>query len=159
MSHIMTFLQPINEILIFMINPVWPSWFTATTLTSWHLMVTYCSLHVAMRLNFFESKPIDMKTVTMFGILNGISIGLLNLSLGFNSIGFYQVIKFSDSLKDKLNFKNVHKTWFILCFIFSQMTKLAIIPFTVLLETIFLKKQFRYLNFNHKYSAFSSEDF
>jgi hypothetical protein len=26
-----------------------------------------------------------------FGVLNGISIGLLNLSLGFNSVGFYQV--------------------------------------------------------------------
>ncbi|XP_051120620.1 UDP-xylose transporter 1 [Andrographis paniculata] len=84
----------------------------ATTLTSWHLMVTYCSLHVALRLNFFENKPIDMKTVMLFGILNGISIGFLNLSLGFNSIGFY------------------------------QMTKLAIIPFTVMLETLFLKKQF-----------------
>lgn len=65
--------------------------FAATTLTSWHLMVTYCSLHVALRLNFFENKPIDTKTVMLFGILNGISIGLLNLSLGFNSIGFYQV--------------------------------------------------------------------
>ncbi|XP_041995490.1 UDP-xylose transporter 1-like isoform X2 [Salvia splendens] len=84
----------------------------ATTLTSWHLMVTYCSLHVALRLSFFENKPIDIKTVFMFGMLNGISIGLLNLSLGFNSIGFY------------------------------QMTKLAIIPFTVLLETLFFKKQF-----------------
>ncbi|XP_076928406.1 UDP-xylose transporter 1-like [Bidens hawaiensis] len=84
----------------------------ATTLTSWHLMVTYCTLHVAQRLNFFENKKIDMKTVILFGILNGVSIGFLNLSLGFNSIGFY------------------------------QMTKLAIIPFTVLLETVFLKKQF-----------------
>lgn len=84
----------------------------ATTLTSWHLMVTYCTLHVAQRLNFFENKSIDMKTVILFGILNGVSIGFLNLSLGFNSIGFY------------------------------QMTKLAIIPFTVLLETIFLNKQF-----------------
>ncbi|KAH6766286.1 Nucleotide/sugar transporter family protein [Perilla frutescens var. hirtella] len=84
----------------------------ATTLTSWHLMVTYCTLHVALRLNLFENKAIEMKTVIMFGILNGVSIGLLNLSLGFNSIGFY------------------------------QMTKLAIIPFTVLLETIFLNKQF-----------------
>ncbi|KAK4286440.1 hypothetical protein QN277_002996 [Acacia crassicarpa] len=84
----------------------------ATTLTSWHLMVTFCTLHVAQRLNFFESKPVDMKTVMLFGFLNGISIGFLNLSLGFNSIGFY------------------------------QMTKLAIIPFTVLLETVFLKKQF-----------------
>ncbi|MCD9640806.1 UDP-xylose transporter 1 [Datura stramonium] len=84
----------------------------ATTLTSWHLMVTYCTLHVALKFNFFENKPIDIKTVMLFGILNGVSIGFLNLSLGFNSIGFY------------------------------QMTKLAIIPFTVLLETLFLKKQF-----------------
>ncbi|CAH2060304.1 unnamed protein product, partial [Thlaspi arvense] len=83
-----------------------------TTLTSWHLMVTYCTLHVAYRLNFFENKPIDTKTVVLFGLLNGISIGLLNLSLGFNSIGFY------------------------------QMTKLAIIPFTVLLETLFFNKKF-----------------
>ncbi|KAK8601480.1 hypothetical protein V6N12_051313 [Hibiscus sabdariffa] len=84
----------------------------ATTLTSWHLMVTFCTLHAAQCFNLFENKPIDMKTVMLFGILNGVSIGLLNLSLGFNSIGFY------------------------------QMTKLAIIPFTVLLETIFLNKQF-----------------
>ncbi|GAB2285113.1 UDP-xylose transporter 1 [Dionaea muscipula] len=84
----------------------------ATTLTSWHLTITFFTLHLAKRLNFFESKSVDMKTVMLFGILNGVSIGLLNLSLGFNSIGFY------------------------------QMTKLAIIPFTVLLETIFLNKQF-----------------
>ncbi|GJN27018.1 hypothetical protein PR202_gb14994 [Eleusine coracana subsp. coracana] len=84
----------------------------ATTLTSWHLMVTFCTLHVAQRLHFFEPKAIDGQTVILFGLLNGTSIGLLNLSLGFNSIGFY------------------------------QMTKLAIIPFTVLLETIFLKKRF-----------------
>ncbi|EEC80701.1 UDP-xylose transporter 1 [Oryza sativa Japonica Group] len=84
----------------------------ATTLTSWHLMMTFCTLHVAQRLHFFEPKAIDGQTVILFGLLNGTSIGLLNLSLGFNSIGFY------------------------------QMTKLAIIPFTVLLETIFLKKRF-----------------
>ncbi|XP_061959085.1 UDP-xylose transporter 1-like isoform X1 [Populus nigra] len=84
----------------------------ATTLTSWHLIVTFCTLHAAQRFHFFDAKAIDMKTVMLFGILNGVSIGLLNLSLGFNSIGFY------------------------------QMTKLAIIPFTVLLETLFLKKQF-----------------
>ncbi|KAG1353919.1 UDP-xylose transporter 1 [Cocos nucifera] len=84
----------------------------ATTLTSWHLMVTFCTLHVAQRLHLFEPKYIDGRTVVLFGLLNGTSIGFLNLSLGFNSIGFY------------------------------QMTKLAIIPFTVLLETVFLKKKF-----------------
>lgn len=63
----------------------------ATTLTSWHLMVTFCTLHVAQRMNLFEPKFIDLRTVMLFGMLNGISIGFLNLSLGFNSIGFYQV--------------------------------------------------------------------
>ncbi|CAN1346281.1 UDP-xylose transporter 1 [Linum perenne] len=84
----------------------------ATTLTSWHLVVTFCTLYVAHRFNLFESKSVDTKTVILFGLLNGVSIGFLNLSLGFNSIGFY------------------------------QMTKLAIIPFTVLLETLFLNKYF-----------------
>ncbi|XP_077239136.1 UDP-xylose transporter 3 [Tasmannia lanceolata] len=84
----------------------------ATTLTSWHLLVTFCSLHVALWMKLFEHKPFDARAVMGFGILNGISIGLLNLSLGFNSVGFY------------------------------QMTKLAIIPFTVLLETLFFRKIF-----------------
>lgn len=84
----------------------------ATTLTSWHLLVTFCSLHVALWMKFFEHKPFDPRAVMGFGILNGSSIGLLNLSLGFNSVGFY------------------------------QMTKLAIIPCTVLLETIFFRKIF-----------------
>lgn len=84
----------------------------ATTLTSWHLLVTFCSLHVALKLRMFEHKPFEQKAVMGFGILNGISIGLLNLSLGFNSVGFF------------------------------QMTKLAIIPCTVLLEILFLGKKF-----------------
>ncbi|KAK2391002.1 UDP-xylose transporter 3 [Trifolium repens] len=84
----------------------------ATTLTSWHLLVTFCSLHVALKMRFFEHKPFEQKAVMGFGILNGTSIGLLNLSLGFNSVGFY------------------------------QMTKLAIIPCTILLEIIFLGKKF-----------------
>ncbi|MQL85795.1 hypothetical protein Taro_018327 [Colocasia esculenta] len=85
----------------------------ATTLTSWHLLVTFCSLHVALWMKLFEHKPFDARAVMGFGVLNGSSIGLLNLSLGFNSVGFY------------------------------QMTKLAIIPCTVLLETTFFRKRFR----------------
>ncbi|XP_052184086.1 UDP-xylose transporter 3 [Diospyros lotus] len=84
----------------------------ATTLTSWHLLVTFCSLHVALWMKLFEHKPFDPRAVMAFGVLNGTSIGLLNLSLGFNSVGFY------------------------------QMTKLAIIPCTVILETIFFRKKF-----------------
>ncbi|THF94311.1 hypothetical protein TEA_020347 [Camellia sinensis var. sinensis] len=64
----------------------------ATTLTSWHLLVTFCSLHVALWMKLFEHKPFDPRAVMGFGVLNGTSIGLLNLSLGFNSVGFYQSI-------------------------------------------------------------------
>ncbi|KAI3921580.1 hypothetical protein MKW92_036848, partial [Papaver armeniacum] len=78
--------------------------------TIWHLMVTFCTLHVAQRFNVFKTKANDTETVMLFGILNGMSNGLRDLCLGFNSIGFY------------------------------QMTKLAIIPFTVLSETLFLNK-------------------
>ena len=42
-------------------------------------------------LRLFEHKAFDRQTVMGFGILNGVSIGLLNLCLGFNSVGFYQV--------------------------------------------------------------------
>ncbi|XP_037411252.1 UDP-xylose transporter 3-like [Triticum dicoccoides] len=38
----------------------------------------------------FKHKPFDARTVMGFGVLNGILIGLLNQSLGFNSVGFYQ---------------------------------------------------------------------
>lgn len=117
---------------------------SATTLTSWHLMVTYCTLHVAYKLNFFENKPIDTKTVVLFGLLNGISIGLLNLSLGFNSIGFYQVYLCSNKLYNPHHVTFIWLTIFYLFVLqFRQMTKLAIIPFTVLLETLFLNKKFR----------------
>lgn len=71
---------------------MWILMHAATTLTSWHLLVTFCSLHVALKMRLFEHKPFDQKAVMGFGILNGTSIGLLNLSLGFNSVGFYQVI-------------------------------------------------------------------
>ncbi|KAI3996035.1 hypothetical protein MKX01_007350 [Papaver californicum] len=84
----------------------------ATTLTSWHLLVTFCSLHVALWMKLFEHKPFEVRAVMGFGVLNGISIGLLNLSLGFNSVGFY------------------------------QMTKLAIIPCTVFFQKIFFQKKF-----------------
>ncbi|XP_026432576.1 UDP-rhamnose/UDP-galactose transporter 1-like isoform X2 [Papaver somniferum] len=84
--------------------------FASITSTSWHLLVTFCTLHVAQRFNVFKTKAIDTETVMLFGILNDVSTGLLDLCLGFNSIGFY------------------------------QMTKLAIIPFTVLSETLFLDK-------------------
>lgn len=131
--------------------------FAATTLTSWHLLVTFLSLHVAQMLKLFEHKPFDPRTVVGFGVLNGISIGLLNLCLGFNSVGFYQVnggflifmcVNPWKALNLRLN--NCPFPWLACfhsssksCCYFVQMTKLAIIPCTILLETLFLRKTFR----------------
>lgn len=67
----------------------------ATTLTSWHLLVTFIFLHCARWFDFFEHKSMEPRMLVGFGILNGISIALLNLSLGFNSVGFYQVGHFT----------------------------------------------------------------
>jgi solute carrier family 35, member E3 len=64
--------------------------FASTTLMGWHLLVTFCSLHVALWMKFFGHRPFDSSNAMGFGVLTGICIGLLNLRLGFNS-GFYQV--------------------------------------------------------------------
>lgn len=83
--------QYLKYLILLTLNYYFFHFWPATTLTSWHLMVTFCTLHAAQRLNLFVAKSIDLKTVMLFGFLNGISIGFLNLSLGFNSVGFYQV--------------------------------------------------------------------
>ncbi|XP_026446643.1 uncharacterized protein LOC113347246 isoform X2 [Papaver somniferum] len=43
--------------------------YSAITLTSWHLMVTICTLHVARRFNVFETKEIDTETMTKLAII------------------------------------------------------------------------------------------
>ena len=93
---------------------------TATTLTSWHLLVTFCSLHVALWMKMFEHKPFDPRAVMGFGILNGISIGLLNLSLGFNSVGFYQVII-------AFSFQLLHNGILVACFLLNPSSLLLIL--------------------------------
>ena len=84
-----------------------------TCLTATHMAVTAVALRVAARaFKFFEPKPIEKKALVRFAALNGVSVAFLNLSLGFNSVGFY------------------------------QMTKLAIIPCTVFIQTAFYAKRF-----------------
>jgi hypothetical protein len=84
----------------------------ATTLTCAHLAVTGLFLHFARYMKMFEYKTLEFRPLIIFSVLNGASIGFLNLSLGYNSVGFY------------------------------QMTKLAIIPCTVCLQITFYAKKF-----------------
>merc|ERR1711990_1205999 len=83
-----------------------------TFLTALHMLVTVGALRVAARSGWLEPKSIERGALLRFSILNGVSIGFLNLSLGFNSVGFY------------------------------QMTKLAIIPCTVMMHTIYYGKKY-----------------
>ena len=83
-----------------------------TFLTALHQLVTAGALRGASKAGLLEPKPIERGPLLRFAVLNGISIGFLNLSLGFNSVGFY------------------------------QMTKLAIIPCTVFIQTTFYGKMF-----------------
>ena len=62
---------------------------------------------------WLEPKAIERRALLQFSVVNGVSIGFLNLSLGYNSVGFY------------------------------QMTKLAIIPCTVAIQQTFYQKQVR----------------
>ena len=72
-----------------------------------HMALTALVLRAAARMEYFEKKSVGTAEVMKFGVLNSASIALLNLSLGFNSVGFY------------------------------QMTKLSIIPFTVVTDEVF----------------------
>jgi solute carrier family 35, member E3 len=83
-----------------------------TFLTAMHMIVTAVALRFAAKYNFVEPKEIERVALIRFSFINGISIAFLNLSLGFNSVGFY------------------------------QMTKLAIIPCTVAMHTVYYGKKY-----------------
>jgi len=77
-----------------------------------HMVLTAVVLRMASKMGYFERKSVGRGEVMKFGVLNSASIALLNLSLGFNSVGFY------------------------------QMSKLTIIPVTVVLQMTYFKKKF-----------------
>jgi solute carrier family 35, member E3 len=85
---------------------------TVTFLTAMHMVMTALALRVFAKLGYFERKHVARGEVAKFGVLNSASIALLNLSLGFNSVGFY------------------------------QMTKLSIIPVTVMIQMAHFNKKF-----------------
>ncbi|CAA0838104.1 Insulinase (Peptidase family M16) family protein [Striga hermonthica] len=96
----------------------------ATTLTSWHLLVTFCFLHIALWMKCFPNfvdtfrktfnptiNPINLKAEIICS-----SIQIFQMSITLVVVSFWQHLE--------------------------SMTKLAIIPCTVLLETLFFRKIF-----------------
>ena len=59
-----------------------------TFLTAMHMIVTAVALRFAAKYNFLEPKEVERQALLRFSCINGISIAFLNLSLGFNSVGF-----------------------------------------------------------------------
>ena len=70
-----------------------------------------------------------------FAITNGLSVGFLNLSLAFNSVGCALRASLPGETTLALTRPVARRR-------FYQMTKLAIIPFTVLLQTLFYGRSF-----------------
>lgn len=73
---------------------------------------TFCFLELIANRTFgwFEPKGLSWPPLLQFAALNGLSVATLNLALGLNSVGFY------------------------------QMAKLAVIPVTVMIHTFVYKK-------------------
>ena len=84
----------------------------ATTLTAAHGFCTAFALRLARALGWLERRDLARADVLAFGVMHGLSIASLNLSLALNSVGFY------------------------------QMGKLGIIPLTVLIEKVAHRKVF-----------------
>uniref|UniRef100_A0A6V7QRD8 Sugar phosphate transporter domain-containing protein n=1 Tax=Ananas comosus var. bracteatus TaxID=296719 RepID=A0A6V7QRD8_ANACO len=105
----------------------------ATTLTSWHLLVTFCSLHVALWMKLFEHKPFDPRAVMGWNTE-------WNLYRAAELKSWFQFCWFLSGIVAS----HFHSAADASRIVFSsfQMTKLAIIPCTILLETLFFRKRF-----------------
>lgn len=58
----------------------------ATSLTGMHTLACVLTMRLALGLGWMEYKDCPRQAILIFGVMQGISIGLLNLSLGFNSV-------------------------------------------------------------------------
>lgn len=63
------------------------------TLTGWHMCFTTLTLRAAVILGVFQHKRMPLRSIIGFSLLDSITMGLQNLSLGNNSVSFYQMCK------------------------------------------------------------------
>jgi solute carrier family 35 protein E3 len=65
----------------------------ATTLTCFHFFITFIGLLVCARCGLFEAKTLQVRSVLKISSAFCGFVVLTNLSLRYNSVGFYQVMK------------------------------------------------------------------
>lgn len=63
------------------------------TLSTFHFVFTSCSTRVLLRLGYFEDKPLNFWGVLPVCVGSCGSIVFMNLNLAWNSVGFYQISK------------------------------------------------------------------
>lgn len=64
-----------------------------STLTGWHLLITYGVLTAAIRLGVFQRKILERRYVVLFCVFDASAMALQNLSLTYNTVNFYQTCK------------------------------------------------------------------
>lgn len=69
-----------------------------SSLMVFHFMCTWMFVALARRLGWFESKRIDFLSYLKLGAAQTASVGFVNLSLMHNSVGMYQLLKFTNVL-------------------------------------------------------------
>eukprot|EP00698_Gefionella_okellyi_P019994 TRINITY_DN6217_c0_g1_i1.p1 TRINITY_DN6217_c0_g1~~TRINITY_DN6217_c0_g1_i1.p1 ORF type:complete len:296 (-),score=53.33 TRINITY_DN6217_c0_g1_i1:116-1003(-) len=65
----------------------------ATVLTCFHYLSNWFFLHIARQFNAFEVKDLPFRQLAVLAVMNSGSVVFLNLSLQLNSVGFYQITK------------------------------------------------------------------
>lgn len=65
----------------------------ATTLTCFHFVATFIGLLILARLNLFVPKKLDLRKSAKLALAGMGFVVFSNLSLQYNSVGFYQVMK------------------------------------------------------------------
>uniref|UniRef100_A0A7S0SRB9 Sugar phosphate transporter domain-containing protein n=1 Tax=Mantoniella antarctica TaxID=81844 RepID=A0A7S0SRB9_9CHLO len=63
------------------------------TLTGWHMCFTAATLWSACKLGVFDFKKMPLGANIAFSLLDSVTMGFQNLSLGNNSVSFYQMCK------------------------------------------------------------------
>ena len=63
------------------------------TLSGWHMVFTSATLWTACKLKVIEYKKMPLRANFYFSLLDSVTMGFQNLSLGNNSVSFYQMCK------------------------------------------------------------------
>ena len=70
----------------------------ASSLMTFHFICTWGFVVLAKKMGWYTEKKIEVTNYMKLGLAQAASVGFVNLSLLFNSVGMYQVLKFTNIL-------------------------------------------------------------